>query len=104
MSALQRRLALFRSSARRIVARGDLDRLPIEYVLKRLTVDFKKLDRPAWYSVIKDADYKPTSVPRKRIKVGTVLFEDRPMRMWMVSVYDVAPAVAAIVIIWIDFP
>jgi hypothetical protein len=39
-----------------------------------------------------------------RIKVGPVLFEDRPICMLMVPVYDVALAVAAVVIVWIDFP
>ena len=47
---------------------------------------------------------KPTGVPRKRIKVGPVLFEDRPMCMLMVPVNDVTLAVAAVVIVWIDFP
>jgi hypothetical protein len=36
----------------------------MEYLLKRLTVDFENLDRPTGRSVVKDADYKPTGVPR----------------------------------------
>jgi hypothetical protein len=36
----------------------------MEYLLKRLTVDFENLDRPTGRSVIKYADYKPTGVPR----------------------------------------
>ena len=67
-------------------------------------MDFENFDRSTGRSVIKDADCKPPSVPRKRIKVGPVLFEDRPMYMLMVPVYDVALAVAAVVIVWIDFP
>ena len=70
----------------------------------RLAVDFENFDRSTGRSVIKDADSKPTSVPRKRIKVGPVLLEDRPICMLMVSAYDVASAVAAVVIVWIDFP
>jgi hypothetical protein len=67
-------------------------------------VDFDNFDRSTGRSVIKDADCKPTGVPRKRIKVGPVLLEDRPMCMLMVPVYDVALAVAAVVIVRIDFP
>jgi hypothetical protein len=67
-------------------------------------VDFENFDRSTGRSVIKDADCKPPGVPRKRIKIGPFLFEDRPMCMLMVSVYDVALAVAAAVIVWIDFP
>jgi hypothetical protein len=67
-------------------------------------VDFENFDRSTGRSVIKDADCKPTGVPRKRIKVGPVLFEDRPMCMLMVPVNDVTLAVAAVVIVWIDFP
>jgi hypothetical protein len=67
-------------------------------------MDFENFDRSTGPSVIKDADNKPTSVPRKRIKVGPALFEDRPMYMLMVPMYDVALAVAAVIIIWIDFP
>ena len=67
-------------------------------------MDFENFDRSTRRSVIKDADCKPTGVPRKRIKVGPVLFEDRPICMLMVPMYDVALAVAAIIIIWIDFP
>jgi hypothetical protein len=67
-------------------------------------VDFENFDRSAGRSVIKDADYKPSGVPRKRVKVGPVLFEDRPVCMLMVPVHDVVLAVAAVVIVWIDFP
>ena len=67
-------------------------------------MDFENFDRSTGRSVVKDADCKPPGVPRKRIKVGTVLFEDRPMYMLMVPVHDVALAVAAVVIVWIDFP
>ena len=67
-------------------------------------MDFENFDRSTGRSVIKDADCKPTGVPRKRIKVGPVLFEDRPMRMLMVPVYDVALKVAAVIIVRIDFP
>jgi hypothetical protein len=67
-------------------------------------VDFENFDRSTRRSVIKDADCKPTGVPRKRIKVGPVLPEDRPMCMLMVPVYDVTLAVAAVVIVSIDFP
>ena len=62
-------------------------------------MDFENFDRSTGRSVIKDADCKPSGVPRKRIKVGPVLFEDRPMCMLMVPVYDVALAVAAVVIV-----
>jgi hypothetical protein len=67
-------------------------------------VDFENFDRTTGPCVIKDADCKPTGVPRKRIKVGPVLFEDRPMYMLVVPVHDVALAMAAVVIVWIDFP
>ena len=67
-------------------------------------MDFEDFNRPTRRSVVKDADCKPTGVPRKRIKVGPVLFEDRPMYMLMVPVHDVALAMAAVVIVWIDFP
>jgi hypothetical protein len=67
-------------------------------------VDFENFDRSTGRSVVKDADCKPPGVPRKRIKVGPVLLEDRPMCMLMVPVYDVALAMAAVVIVWIDFP
>ena len=67
-------------------------------------MDFENFDRSTGRSVIKDADCKSPGVPRKRIKVGPVLFEDRAMCMLMVPVYDVALAVAAVVIVWIDFP
>jgi hypothetical protein len=67
-------------------------------------VDFENFDRSTGRSVIKDADRKPTGVPRKRIEVGPVLFEDRPMCMLVVPVYEVALAVAAVVIVSIDFP
>jgi hypothetical protein len=67
-------------------------------------VDFENFDRSTGRSVIKDADCKPTGVPRKRIKVGPVLFEDRPMWMLMVPVYDVALKVAAVIIVRINFP
>jgi hypothetical protein len=67
-------------------------------------VDFENFDRSAGRSVIKDADYKPTSIPRKRVKVGPVLFEDRPVGMLMVPVHDVALPVAAVVVVWINFP
>ena len=67
-------------------------------------MDFENFDRPTGRSVVKNADCKPAGVPRKRIKVGPVLFEDRPMYMLMVAVYDVALAMAAVVIVWIDFP
>ena len=79
-------------------------RRPRPYALKRLAVDFENFDRSAGRSVIKDADYKPSGVPRKRVKVGPVLFEDRPVCMLMVPVHDVVLAVAAVVIVWIDFP
>jgi hypothetical protein len=36
-------------------------------LLKPLAVDFENFDRSTGRSVIKDADCKPTSVPRKRI-------------------------------------
>jgi hypothetical protein len=75
-----------------------------QYLLKRLAVDFENFDRSTGPSVIKDADCKPPGAPRKRIQVGPVLLEDRPMCMLMVSVYDVALAVAAVIIVWIDFP
>ena len=64
----------------------------------------KLRSRSTGRSVIKDADCKPTSVPRKCIKVGPVLLEDRPVCMVMVPVYDVALAVATFVIVRIDFP
>jgi hypothetical protein len=67
-------------------------------------VDFENFDRSTGRSVVKDADCKPPDVPRERIKVGTVLFEDRSMYMLMVPVHDVALAVPAVVIVWIDFP
>jgi len=67
-------------------------------------VDFENFDRSAGRGVVKDADCKPPGVPRERIKVGPTLFEDRPMCMLMVPVHDVALAVAAVVIVWIDFP
>jgi hypothetical protein len=67
-------------------------------------VDFENFDRSTGRSVIKDADCKPTGVPRKRIKVGPIFFQDRAMCMPMVPVYDVALAVAEVVIVWIDFP
>jgi hypothetical protein len=67
-------------------------------------VDFENFDRSTRRIVIKDTDRKPTGVPRKRIKVGPVLFEDRPMCMLVVPVYEVTLAVAAVVIVWIDFP
>ena len=67
-------------------------------------MDFENFGRSTRRSVIKDADCKPTGVPRKRIKVGPVLFEDRPMWMLMVPVYDVALKVAAVIIVRIDFP
>ena len=67
-------------------------------------MDFENFDRPTGRSVVKNADCKPPGVPRERIKVGPVLFEDRPMYMLMVAVYDVTLAVAAVVIVWIDFP
>jgi hypothetical protein len=67
-------------------------------------VNFENFDRPTRRSVVKDADHKPTGVPRKRIKVRPALFVDRPMCLLMVPVYDVALAVAAIVIVWIYFP
>jgi hypothetical protein len=67
-------------------------------------VDFENFDWSTGRSVVKDADCKPPGVPRKCIKVGPVPFEDRPMCMLMVPVHDVAPAVAAVVIVWIDFP
>ena len=67
-------------------------------------MDFENFDRPTGRSVVKNADCKPPGVPRKRIKVGPVLFEDRPMYMLMVAVYDVALAMAAVVIVWVDFP
>ena len=75
-----------------------------QYLLKRLAVDFENFDRSTGLSVIKDADCKPTGVPRQRIKVGPVLLEDRPMWMLMVPVYDMALTVAAVVIVRIDFP
>jgi hypothetical protein len=68
-------------------------------LLKRLAVDFENFNRSTGRGVIKDADCKPTSVPRKRIKVGPVLLEDRPMCVLMVPVYDVALVVAAVVIV-----
>jgi hypothetical protein len=49
-----------------------------QYLLKRLTVDFENFDRPTRRSVIKDTDYKPAGVPRKRIKVGPVLLKIGP--------------------------
>jgi len=67
-------------------------------------VDFENFDRSTGHSVIKDADGKPPSVPRKRIKIGPILFEDRPMCMLMVPVHDVALTVAAVVIVWVDSP
>jgi hypothetical protein len=67
-------------------------------------VDFENFDRSTRRSVIKDADCKPTGIPRKRIKVGPVLFEDRPMCVLMMPVNDVTLAVAAVVIVSIDFP
>jgi hypothetical protein len=67
-------------------------------------VDFENFDRSTRRSVIKDADCQPPGVPRKRIKVGPVLLEDRPMCMLMMPVNDVTLAVAAVVIVWIDFP
>src|SRR5436190_219090 len=75
-----------------------------KYLLNRLAVDFENFDRSTGHSVVKNADWKPPGVPRKRIKVGLVLLEDRPMCMLMVPVYDVALAVAAVVIVSIDFP
>ena len=67
-------------------------------------MDFENFDWSTGCSVIKDADCKPTGVPRERIKVSPALFEDRPMYVLMVPVYDVALAVATVIIIWIDFP
>jgi hypothetical protein len=86
---------------------GDTRRLrpsARHYLVKRLAVDFENFDRSTGRSVVKDADCKPAGVPRKRIKVGAVLFEDRPMYMLMMSMHDVASAVAAVVTVWIDFP
>ena len=74
------------------------------YLFKRLAVDFEDFDRPTGPSVVKDTDCKPTGVPRKRVKVGPVLLEDRSTCMLMMPMYDVAPAVAAVVIVSIDFP
>jgi hypothetical protein len=59
---------------------------------------------PTGRGVVKDADCKPPGIPRKRIKVGPVLLEDRPICVVMVTVYDVALAVVGVVIVWIDFP
>ena len=67
-------------------------------------MDFENFNRSTRRSVIKDADCKPPGVPRKRIKVGPVLLEDRPVCMVMVPVYDVALAVATFVIVRINFP
>jgi hypothetical protein len=85
---------------------GDTRRLrpsARHYLVKRLAVDFENFDRSTGRSVVKGGDCKPAGVPRKRIKVGAVLFEDRPMYMLMMSMHDVAPAVAAVVTVWIDF-
>ena len=79
-------------------------RRPRPYALKRLAVDFENFDRSAGRSVIKDADYKPSGVPRQCVKVGPVLFEDRPMCMLMVPVHNVAMTVTATVVVWINFP
>src|SRR5215471_9451247 len=70
----------------------------------RLAVDFENFDRPTRRTVVKDADGKPPGVPCKGIEVGPLLLEDRPMCMLMVSVDDMAFAVAAVVIVLIDFP
>jgi hypothetical protein len=67
-------------------------------------VDFTNFDRSTGRSVIKDADCEPPRVPRQRIKVGPVLLEDRPIWMLMVSVYDVALVMAAVIMVRIDFP
>src|SRR6516165_6191801 len=74
------------------------------YLLNRLAVDFENFDRSTGTFIIKDADCQPPSVPRKRIKVGSVLPEDRPMCMLMMPVNDVTLAVTAVIIVWIDFP
>ena len=64
----------------------------------------RNFDRPTRRIVVKDADCKPPGVPRKGIEVGPLLLEDRPMCMLMMPVYDVALAVAAVVVVSIDFP
>ena len=47
---------------------------------------------------------RPINVRFSRIKVGPILLEDRPMCMLMVPVHDMALAMAAVVIVSIDFP
>ena len=62
-------------------------------LINRLAIDFENFDWPTGPAIIKDADCQPPSVPRKRIKVGPVLFEDRPICMLMMPVNDVTLAV-----------
>jgi len=75
-----------------------------KYLLNRLAADFENFDRATWSSVIEDADCEPPSVPRKGIQVGPVLLENRPIWMLMMAMDDMALAMAAVVIISIDFP
>jgi len=67
-------------------------------------VDFENFDWPTRRTVVKDGDCKAPGVPRTRIKVGPVLLEDRPVCVLMMPVHDMTLAVAAVVIVSIDFP
>jgi hypothetical protein len=74
------------------------------HLLDRLAVDLENFDWPPRRAVVKDGNCKAPGVPRTRIKVSPILLEDRPMCMLMVPVHDMALAMAAVVIVSIDFP
>jgi hypothetical protein len=69
-----------------------------------LTADFQNFERTARRVVIEDADHQAPSIPSEGIKVGSVLLQDRAIRVLIMAVYDMALPVSVTVVVIIDFP
>ena len=72
--------------------------------LYRLALHIQNVKRPARRGVIEHGDHQPPSVPSEGVKVRSVLFEDRAVRVLMMAVHDMVPPMTAIIAVIINFP
>src|SRR5437762_10387314 len=72
--------------------------------LYQSALDFQNLEWAARRVVIEHADHQPPSIPSEGIKVGSVLLQDRAVRVLFMAVYDMAVPISAFIAIVVDLP
>ena len=65
---------------------------------------FQKLKRTARRFVIKHGGHQPPSIPSEGVKIRSVLFKDRALRVLMMAVHDMTLPESAFIAVIINFP